>query len=114
MLKFLLFLLAPIVVILFLLPDRNLVVKPLSKISGIVVPHHDLVKAQRAEFFDVVAKQIKPPETVIIVAPNHYEVGKDDIQTTDKIWNLSNGTLEPNMDVLVSSIEASSFQNEHG
>ena len=86
--------------------------QPLS-ISGAVVPHHDLVKAQRAEFFKKLADQVAP-KTVILVSPNHYDAGRAGIQTTDKVWELSNGTLEPNRGALVGSVETASFQNEHG
>ena len=78
------------------------------------MPHHDLVKAQRAKFFDEIAIKINPPKTVIVVSPNHYEAGRADIQTTDKIWNLSNGVLEPDLKALVGEIETPNFQNEHG
>lgn len=123
--KLLWFLPVLIVSTLFLFPkESSFDIRPVRQISGIVVPHHDLVKAQRAEFFDEVAEQISPPKTVIIVSPNHAQSGFGTIQTTDKTWNLSNGVLEPNREV-VSSITSSparmaelvqpgGFQNEHG
>ncbi len=101
----------------FVLQKKPITLRNYANISGIVVPHHDLVKAQRAEFFDEIAAKIKAPKTVIIVSPNHYDAGKADIQTTDKTWDLSNGILQPDstvIDQLSLSIETSSFQNEHG
>lgn len=93
-------------------------------ISGIVVPHHDIVKAQRAEFFDIVAREIRAPKTVILVSPNHFESGKADIQTTDKTWDLSNGALEPDREVInaitispartTEVVQSGGFANEHG
>lgn len=100
--------------LVFLLPGKTIFQRNYAVISGIVVPHHDLVKAQREEFFDAIAEKIKPPTTVILVSPNHYEAGKANIQTTDKIWELSNGILESDHEKLAGNIETSSFQNEHG
>ena len=43
-------------------------------ISGMVVPHHDLVRSQRADFFhDTAGAIVQPPETIILVSPNHFE-----------------------------------------
>mgnify|MGYP001609440752 CR=1 FL=1 len=101
----------------FVLQKNIIFQKKSIRISGIVVPHHDLVKDQRTALFDEVAKKIKAPQTVIVVAPNHAQAGFGTIQTTDKIWNLSNGTLEPDrkvMSAIPASIETPSFQNEHG
>lgn len=109
-----------VIAVVFALPKKEIFQKNYVHISGIVVPHHDLVKAQRAEFFDTIAHEIAPPKTVILISPNHYDAGKADIQTTDKTWDLSNGMLEPDLERVtyiaqrVASEETSSFQNEHG
>ncbi len=67
-------------------------------ISGIVIPHHDIVKIKRQEFLahvrDAFFAQSEPP-TVIIVSPNHFSAGKAAIQTTTKTWMLAKGTMEP-------------------
>lgn len=89
-------------------------------ISGIVVPHHDLVKEKRQALFEKITKEIEQPETIILASPNHFELGNSPIQTTQKTWQLSNGTIEPNrelIDTLVNAKvadESDNFHNEHG
>ncbi len=88
-----------------------------DRIFAAVVPHHDLVKAQRAELFDELAQQIDPPKTIILVSPNHYDAGVADVQTTKQSWNLNNGNLEPDTWVIgniPARIEPANFQDEHG
>ncbi len=90
-------------------------------ISGAVVPHHDLVATKRAEFFFNLASHIKQPKTIILISPNHYLAGQTNIQTTDQNWNLGEGKINPNKEVISSLIkqglvsnEPSSFKDEHG
>jgi AmmeMemoRadiSam system protein B len=92
-----------------------------TKISGIVVPHHDLVKEQRAELFKTIGDKIEAPKTVILISPNHYESGRNNIQTTEQTWQLTNSTIEPNKDLIkaivdqkTATLEPSSFTEEHG
>lgn len=91
-----------------------------NQISGLVIPHHDLVKTQRAELLRTVAGKIAAPATVIVISPNHYEVGNGAIQTTDREWKLSEGKLLPNRAVIQTVVAAgvrnedSSFEGEHG
>lgn len=89
-------------------------------ISGLVVPHHDLVQNVRQDFLEEIAAEINQPATIILVSPNHFETGVRNIQTTGQVWNLSNGVIEPNKEVLSAlrkigvSDEPKSFVNEHG
>ncbi|OGY32711.1 MAG: AmmeMemoRadiSam system protein B [Candidatus Andersenbacteria bacterium RIFCSPHIGHO2_02_FULL_45_11] len=94
--------------------------KPAPKIiSGLVIPHHDIVAAQRGEFLQEAAKYVQP-NTIILVSPNHYDVGKSAIQTVDKRWVLSDGSIETDSRVIQELIangvgdEAASFIDEHG
>src|SRR4051812_19604894 len=73
---------------------------PLPTIAGIVVPHHDLVKAQRAALFANVVAQGASPKTVILVSPNHYNVGKAVAQTTERSWQAAEGDIAPNLEVI--------------
>ncbi len=91
-----------------------------AAISGLVVPHHDLVKEKRAELLREVAGKIAQPKTVILVSPNHYESGRGHIQTNSQLWQLAEGSLLPDLQVIQSLIKAGateepvSFSNEHG
>jgi len=91
-----------------------------ATISSMVVPHHDLVKAQRRELFTHIGKMIGEPKTVILISPNHYGAGKATVQTTNQTWQIDEGTIEPDISVLSSiidhgaSMEPASFINEHG
>src|SRR3989344_8392382 len=86
----------------------------LKTISGIVIPHHDIVAAQREDFLQEAAKHVQP-KTIILVSPNHYDVGKSAIQTVDKRWVLSDGSIESESRVIQELIasgvgdEAASF-----
>jgi AmmeMemoRadiSam system protein B len=90
-------------------------------ISGVVVPHHNLVAPQRAEFFLELSKHITPPETIILLSPNHYSAGYGSIQTTSKDWRLGQGQINSNQNVVsflvknnLATNEPSSFIYEHG
>jgi AmmeMemoRadiSam system protein B len=90
-------------------------------ISGAVVPHHNLVAPQRADFFSELSKQIVAPKTIILLSPNHYSAGYGDIQTASKNWNLGQGQVNSNQDVVsflvkhnLATNEPSSFIYEHG
>jgi AmmeMemoRadiSam system protein B len=91
-----------------------------NTISAIVVPHHDLVKDERVKLFDKVTEQISAPKSVILVSPNHDNVGETAIQTTDQTWQTSVGEIQPNKGVIQSLVsqgiknESSSFNFEHG
>ncbi|MBI4407416.1 MAG: AmmeMemoRadiSam system protein B [Candidatus Kerfeldbacteria bacterium] len=88
----------------------------------VVLPHHDVVATQRRELLETVSQQSQP-DTIILIAPNHFAAGQASIQTTDRIWTLAGGNVHlfPNVPVIdalvttgVASLEDSSFINEHG
>jgi AmmeMemoRadiSam system protein B len=95
-----------------------------KNIAGMIVPHHDLVAAQRMEFFTEVSKNLssdKSPETIILVSPNHYFSGQGDIQTTDQVWKLTGSEILPNTEVIADLINSGmvtkqpvTFVDEHG
>ena len=103
--------------------------KTQPKISGAVIPHHNIVAKQRQQFFTQLAQQIgvgNYPETIILVSPNHYNAGFGKIQTSNQDWELSVGSINHDADVvsgLISEIdgdksvatnEPGSFADEHG
>lgn len=90
-------------------------------ISGIVVPHHDVVKDVRGAFFAKVAGKIEQPHTIILISPNHFDTGKGDIQISDAVWSTVFGAIQPNkgvvdeiIDTSLVSYEPQSFEGEHG
>lgn len=91
-----------------------------STISGIVVPHHDLVKDRREALFATLKPRLKRVKTVILVSPNHYSTGRYDIETTDTEWKVDGGTIQPNQEVITALLAANAhkepdaFANEHG
>jgi AmmeMemoRadiSam system protein B len=90
-------------------------------ISGFVVPHHDIVAAERTRLFDAMSGYNLNPEAIILVSPNHYESGPEKVQSSNQTWKTLNGPIEPHHPVL-SKLEESglaanrpeSFRNEHG
>lgn len=91
------------------------------EISGAVVPHHNLVALQRAEFFSELSKRIDAPKTIILLSPNHYSAGYGKIQTTNKIWQLGQGQINSDQKVIsfllknnLATNEPASFIYEHG
>lgn len=91
------------------------------KISGAVVPHHNIVARERSEFFTKLASEIKAPQTIILLSPNHYSAGRAKIQTTDQDWRLAAGQISADQTVIsdliadkLVTIEKASFSDEHG
>lgn len=94
-----------------------------TRISGIVVPHHEIVGITRTEMFRDIGKRFEKlvaPETIVLIGPNHFERGYTNIQTTRRSWNTSVGLLEADS-VLVDALtsdntvreEPKSFNGEH-
>src|SRR5437868_1867848 len=71
-----------------------------ESISTLILPHHDLVKPQREQFLAQVAPKVSPPTTIILISPNHYQVGRGKIQTSDQTWQLSDRSIDPNLAVI--------------
>ena len=97
---------------------------PAPHISGIVVPHHDLVKKQRQALFAEIKRRfslIGSPKTVILLSPNHFNAGRANVQVSKHIWDTFDGEILPQTDVIDALIaskaannEPKSFNNEHG
>lgn len=110
-----------IAILLFCIAGYEIYISNINKIdiSGIIVPHHDMVSEQRQQFMTEVASKIKQPDTIILVSPNHYETGLNDIQTNQQVWYLKSGDIQPDKKILdsikgISDNDPISFNNEHG
>ena len=66
--------------------EKKSVVVNNEAISTVIVPHHDLVKAQRADFFKSIQGKTNP-DTIILVSPNHFDNGNSSFIVPDKQWN---------------------------
>ncbi|HSX24478.1 MAG TPA: AmmeMemoRadiSam system protein B [Candidatus Andersenbacteria bacterium] len=88
-------------------------------IAAIIIPHHDIVAKQRKQFLNELGKKIQP-KTIILISPNHYDVGKARIQTVDQDWNIAGGIIHSRSEVVQVLIkngignEPASFPDEHG
>lgn len=95
-----------------------------TPISGIVVPHHDLVKARRLALFAEMARRFSGaahPKTIILLSPNHFDAGRTNVQASSQTWDTIDGTILPQTDVIdsliaskIASDEPKSFEREHG
>lgn len=91
------------------------------RISGIVVPHHEIVASTRTEMFRAISERLNAQTpTIVLIGPNHFERGYANIQTTRRSWNTSVGLLEADgalIDRLTSDKtvreEPKSFNGEH-
>ncbi len=90
-----------------------------QKIFAVTVPHHDLVAADRSKYLAEIAK-IESPKTIILVSPNHFDTGKSDILTTEKIWDLGEKKINPADDIIsklpseLVGNDENAFLGEHG
>lgn len=89
-----------------------------GSILGGIVPHHLLAGRLIADFFHELAQD--PPETVIVLGPNHDLTGVRKIHTSSTAWASPFGTLDAALhltDMLVTEAGAAQndelFENEH-
>lgn len=73
-----------------------------APVTGIIIPHHDLVASVRDAYLSEVAK-LYQPKTIILVAPNHFDAGSAPILTSEESWNTSFGEILPDHTVIVAS-----------
>ncbi len=87
-----------------------------------VVPHHDLVKSRRTRLFKDRSSTTQP-DTIILLSPNHFDAGTDDIITTNRVWTVDSGegSIEPATAVVDALVDAglmtlddTVFRSEHG
>ncbi len=92
---------------------------PLTAVTGMVVPHHMVVRQKVYEAYKVFAQAQKdsPPEVIVLVSPNHYEAGKTNVQMNSTGFRTRFGTLEVDeetektLDLPVNNFP---FYSEHG
>ncbi len=80
---------------------HNLITTPLSSNPQIllgVLPHHEVAKAWISEFWATIA--INPPRTLIIISPNHFDIKKEKIITSQNRWKTEVGDVFSNQDLI--------------
>ncbi|PJA92624.1 MAG: AmmeMemoRadiSam system protein B, partial [Candidatus Komeilibacteria bacterium CG_4_9_14_3_um_filter_37_5] len=65
---------------------------PIAKIGGGILPHHLLVKEQIASYLLGLADQ--KYDTVVIIGPNHQNIGHGDIIYSDANWQTPTGSMD--------------------
>lgn len=88
-------------------------------VSTLIVPHHDLVKDKRVEFFSKYGGE--KPKTVLLLSTNHFNTGSCNLISTSKDWNISDGKIVSDTNILEPLFESklvcdqeSAFVREHG
>jgi AmmeMemoRadiSam system protein B len=91
------------------------------RITGGVVPHHLLASELLAEFFRLLGERAQQPRTIILLAPNHFEVGSANVQTVEFLWETPYGQVATDSEIFRRLLETTnatptpeSFRNEHG
>lgn len=92
--------------------------EPSGKISGGIIPHHLLAAPLIAGFF--AGLKSENPDTVILIGPNHHDIGKGNILSSQYHWQTLFGDLLPDkvrIDRLTTSkrvlIDEDVFETEH-
>lgn len=94
--------------------DAGKLTKPDSRIYGGIIPHHLFVKEQIANFFNLLEEENY--ETVVLIGPNHFNNGQNNIISSRAKWNTPYGELMPDLDLidqLELNIEEDPFIIEH-
>lgn len=91
-----------------------------DQVIGGVVPHHLIAGDFLAEFFTFLQRRSVLPETILLLAPNHFESGVADIQTANFVWQTAFGDVETDENVLAITqkggavVQPGTFGQEHG
>lgn len=82
-----------------------------GRIAGGVVPHHLLAANMIADFFQTLSQE--PPETIVIIAPNHRRIGLKGLHTSLLDWRTAFGMLEADRELAAGLIdELGSSEND--
>ncbi|MDD4383021.1 MAG: AmmeMemoRadiSam system protein B [Candidatus Shapirobacteria bacterium] len=85
---------------------------------AIVVPHHNIVKEKRLEFFKTIAQKRPVTKKIIIIGPDHFSPYQNTISYSNFNWNLSNGEIKFNSSLETKlkpflSLQNSIVKNDH-
>jgi len=82
-----------------------------GRIRGAVIPHHYVGAEYVAEVFALLAPQ--QPKTVILLGPNHDEVGPYPVLTSEAAWATPFGTVQPDDAARAAFVAAGAAYDEH-
>jgi AmmeMemoRadiSam system protein B len=68
------------------------------KLLGGIVPHHTLVSGEISKFWKAVAEQ--DPKMIVLVGPNHKDIGSRNIISSRYCWETPFGMMGPNLPVV--------------
>lgn len=91
-------------------------ISPNGKVLGGIIPHHLLAAPIIQAFFDGIEENF---DTIILITPNHYNAGYDNIQVSYARWETPYGELNPNVEILdniskdTAGHNENVFENEH-
>ncbi|MEN8252661.1 MAG: AmmeMemoRadiSam system protein B [Patescibacteria group bacterium] len=90
-----------------------------GEIYGAIVPHHLIPSFIIADIFERITKQ--DTKTIILLAPNHHDVGNTPVVVGALEWNTPYGKIMPNTEMISKlsqkdyiSIDDQILDNEHG
>lgn len=81
-----------------------------EKIFGGIVSHHFLAAPKIAEFFAGLKNQ--QVETIVVIGPNHFSYGEEDIQISKYPYNTPWGVLEPDSPAIENLLKKNFIKNE--
>lgn len=79
--------------------------EPVGRVAGGIIPHHWVGGYLITSFFQGLAAS-DPPDTVVLIGPNHPNAGRARALTSDLAWETPFGLVEPDddwIDALVQS-----------
>jgi len=87
------------------------------KAKAVIVSHHLLA---RDLIGDTLGRVANDYQTIILIGPNHFNLGLNQLQTTNYSFKTKFGNLEPNQEIIdklaeekIASIHDENFNNEH-
>ena len=90
-----------------------------GKILGAIVPHHQIPSFIIADIFERLAAQ--DVKTIILLSPNHYDIGVTSILTSELNWDTPQGTVLSDGGIIRNllqkdyiSVDEDIMDNEHG
>jgi len=73
----------------------------IGEIGGLVINHHLLAGQYIAEGFNTIATT--EPVTVLLISPNHFSMGRNNVLASAAIWKTPFGELKPDK-VLINNL----------
>jgi len=96
--------------------NSQLVIKK-TKTQAVIIPHHLLAKNLINE---ALGKIVNDYDNIIIIGPNHFNSGKENIQTSDLNWKTKFGSINADQALIktlinshLADLDTDNFNSEH-